>query len=60
MCNMADMNCIVKIYSTEYELVNSIPMELCDSLFNDMSLMLENKFIVGAHTDGIFSVINLE
>ena len=35
-------------------------MELSDSLFNDMSLMLGNRYIVGAHTDGIFSVINLE
>ena len=35
-------------------------MELGDTLFNDMSLMLGNKYIVGAHTDGIFSVINLE
>ena len=35
-------------------------MELSDSLFNDMSFMLDHRFLVGAHTDGIFSVISLE
>ena len=60
MCSMDDFNCIVKIYDFQYELQNSIRMELSDSLFNDMAFMLNDRFLIGAHTDGIFSVINIE
>ena len=54
------MACCIKCYDHEYELQYSIPVDLSENLFNDMSLMLDNKFIVGAHSFGFFSVTNLE
>ena len=58
--DQATMSCCIKCYDPEYELQYSIPVDLQENLFNDMSLMLGNKYIVGAHSWGFFSVTNLE
>lgn len=61
---LAEGICRVQVYTHEhYELLAEI---VCDGLsgmtnqFTDISLVLDNTFIIGSHIEGYFTVINLE
>ena len=58
---LAEGTCRVQIYShEEYELLNEIVCEGMDKQFTDLSLVIDNTFIVGSHSEGYFTVINVE
>ncbi len=60
MGTLTDASCIVQIYNYDYELQAAIPIGLEGKCFTDISLCIDDSFLVGAHTEGFISVINLD
>ena len=48
----------IQVYTFDYEKIKTIPIPFNDYL-NNMSLLIDDRFIVGSHSQGILSVINL-
>ena len=49
----------IQVYTFSYEKVKTIQIEFNEYL-NNMSLMINDRFIVGCHSQGRLSIINLE
>ena len=49
----------IQVYTFSYEKVKTIQIEFNEYL-NNMSLMIDDRFIVGSHSQGRLSIINLE
>ena len=49
----------IQVYTYNYEKIKTIPIEFNDYL-NNMSLLMNDRFIVGSHSQGRLSIINLE
>ena len=60
MGTLVGMNCIVQTYNYAYELQSAIQLDVIGNLFTSMSICLDDKFLIGSHTDGVLSVVNLE
>ena len=54
--------CRIQIYDLEsYELVRQIILEnMVDTQFTDLSLVIDDAFIIGSHSEGFFSVVKCE
>ena len=60
MCSLKQMNHVVQIYNYKYEMEAEIILDLSVTLFTDLTLCRNGSFLVGSHTEGCISVINLE
>ena len=49
----------IQVYTYNYEKIKTIPIEFNDYL-NNMSLLMNDRFIVGSHSQGRLSITNLE
>ena len=49
----------IQVYNYDYEKIKAIPIEFDENL-NNMSLLMNDRFIVGSHSQGRLSIINLE
>ena len=49
----------IQVYTFSYEKVKTIQIEFNEYL-NNMSLMINDRFIVGCHSQGRLSIISLE
>ena len=54
------MKFIVQSYNYAYELQMQTSIDLMGNLFTGMKICMDNKFLIGSHTDGILTVLNLE
>ena len=60
MGTLTDMNCIIQTYNSSYELQAQTSLDLTGNMFTGMKLCLDDKFLVGSHTDGLLSVLDVE
>ena len=60
MGTLTDAQCVAQIYNYNYEMQAMIPIGLEGKCFTDISLCIDDNFLVGSHTEGFISVINLE
>ena len=58
--SLTDASCIVQIYNYDYELQGMVSIGLENTCFTDISLCIDDNFLVGSHTEGFISVISLE
>ena len=61
MGSLQDPNLQLQIYNYEFELMKALAIGDSESLcWTDLSLVVDNQYIVGSHVEGHISVISLE
>ena len=61
MGSLSDPNLQLQVYNFDYELTKALSIGGTEALcWTDMSLVIENQFMVGSHVEGHITVINLE
>lgn len=60
MGSLTEMSCIIQVYNLDYELQKQIVTGIQENLFTDISLCINENYLVGSHTGGTVSVICLE
>ena len=60
MMSMTQPKAVVQCYSYEYDRQHEITIDLEGAMFTGLALCLDNTFMVGTHSEGRVSVINLQ
>ena len=60
MGTLTETECLVQVYNYEYELQACINLGIQEKMFTDISVCMDDNYLVGSHTEGIVSVISLE
>ena len=60
MSSLKQMNLVVQIYNYEYSMEKEIILNLSGALFTNLTLCHNGAILVGSHTEGCISVINLK
>ena len=59
MMSMTEPKAVVQCYSFEYDRQYEITLDITGAMFTGLALCLDNTFLVGTHSEGRVSVINL-
>lgn len=61
MGSLSDANLQLLVYNHDYELTKALSIGGTEALcWTDLSLVVDNQFIVGSHAEGHITVINLD